>query len=302
MSRGLLHKVRALRKLAEPMRRWAMLALGVFVVAHAGLTNAQSSTASADDVPSLTFDWASIRESAISGSYTMSFTNPPHASLLILRNNPIMNMIVMAYDVPYHGILDAPEWVGSARYTIEAKSDSAVDEKLARMNDQQARLEKQHMLQVLLADRFQLEVRRDTRKGRIYNLVTAKNGPKMSTDLKPPTASQVAWFHGEPVPPLYQFGDGSLGYEFVAHGATTGMLASELGGQLDTSVIDKTGLTGKYDFVLQYDGTVAPSSDDPDAWSPLVTALPKQLGLKLEPAEGPVDVLVIEHIERPSPN
>jgi uncharacterized protein (TIGR03435 family) len=296
-------KGRTKRKLAGLAVCWATLALPVLFLANAGPANAQSPTEGTDYVPTLTFDVASIRESAPSDSFTVSGMNPPHSSLLKLANNTVLDMIVMAYRVDYHRVLGVPDWVSDTRYMLEAKSDSTVDERLAQMNHEQARLEKQHMLQMLLADRFQLKVRRETRVGTVYNLVVAKGGPKMSTDLKPPAADEVARFNGVPVPPIYQFGDGRLGYKFIAHGATMDMLAMGLDGQFDTNVSDKTGLTGKYDFVLQYSRTLpGTSSRDPNAWPPLVTALPEQLGLKLEPYKGPMDVLVIEHIEKPSPN
>jgi uncharacterized protein (TIGR03435 family) len=80
-------------------------------------------------------------------------------------------------------------------------------------------------------------------------------------------------------------------------------LAAALAGQMDTRVFDKTGLTGKYDFVLEYLGTIeGPGDSDPEARLPLVKALPDQLGIKLEPVKGQMDVLVIDHIEKPSPN
>lgn len=81
------------------------------------------------------------------------------------------------------------------------------------------------------------------------------------------------------------------------------MLAHTLKGQMGADVFDKTGLTGTYDFTLQYSGSVpGTESRDLDAWPLLITALPDQLGLKLEPAKGTIQILSVEHIERPSPN
>jgi uncharacterized protein (TIGR03435 family) len=71
---------------------------------------------------------------------------------------------------------------------------------------------------------------------------------------------------------------------------------------MGTSVVDKTGLTGTYDFLLQYHGRGPDASDDPTVWPPLLTAVPDQLGLKMQPAKGEKQFLVIDHIERPSAN
>ncbi len=133
--------------------------------------------------------------------------------------------------------------------------------------------------------------------------MVAKGGAKLSTDLKPPSAEETAEFGDDPVPPVHQSGDGQLGYRYIGHGATMDMLVSALANQMGANVIDKTGLTGKYDFVLKYSGTVpGTESKDPNAWPLMITAIQEQLGLKLEPAKGPDKFLVIDHIEKPSPN
>jgi uncharacterized protein (TIGR03435 family) len=262
-----------------------------------------SATANTGYIPTLTFDVASIRESPPADSITVSFQNPAHSSVLRLTNNRVMDLIVMAYGLPYYNIAGGPDWVRGTLYMIEARSDSSVDEKLARLSDADARREKQHMLQVLLADRFQLKTHWITKEGTNYNLVLAKKGPKLNTDLKPPSAEELARFGNRPVPPIYQQGDGRLGYQFIAHGCSMKILADTLMGQMDAPVTDQTGLAGTYDFTLQYNGTLpGTGSNDPAAWSPLITALPEQLGLRLEPVKGPVEVLSIDHIERPSAN
>jgi len=267
-----------------------------------GQTSAVSS-ADADYVPTMTFDVASVHESPMADSYRVSFQNPPHSSLLRLTNNDILNLLEMAYGVRRSQIEGEPDWARAAMYTVEAKSDSDADEKLAKLPLAQAKLEKQHMLQALLADRFQLRAAWQTREGTIFNLVVEKNGPKFSEKHEPPSPEELAAFGDHPIPPLYQKGDGRLGYQYIAHGASMGDLAAVVGGQMGTDVLDKTGLAGKYDFKLQYSGTVpGTGSRDPDAWPLLLEALPEQLGLKLQPAKGPIKVLVIEHIERPSPN
>ena len=105
------------------------------------------------------------------------------------------------------------------------------------------------------------------------------------------------------MPRLYQRND-EHGYDFVAHGCSISELASMLTGQFGRPVIDKTQLAGKYDFVLKYRGRWDRdrAADDMDPTLPMDQALREELGLKLEPSKGPVKMLVIDHIEKPSEN
>ena len=279
--------------------------------ASAQAAAAASSPADANTsyVATLTFDVASIHESPPADSFMVSARNPAHSSLLRLTNNRAIDLVGMAYGLHYYSIEGAPEWARWTLYMVEAKSDSAADEKLAQLSNEQARLEKQHMLQVLLAERFQLKTHWVTKEGQNYALVVAKNGPKLSADPKPLSAEEKAILGDRPAPPLSQYGDGRLGYQFIGHGCTMKRLADILTGQMQAPVLDQTGLTGVYDFTLKYKGSLPPAtespdpgSQDPEAWPPLITALPEQLGLRLEPVKGTVEVLVIDHIEKPSAN
>ena len=273
------------------------------VCAQSAAATPSPAAANAGYVPALTFDVASIRESPPEDSFRVSFQNPAHSSVLRLTNNTVMDLIANAYGLHYFNIAGGPDWVRGTRYMIEARSDSSVDEKLEHLSNEDARLEKQHMVQALLADRFQLKTHWTTKEGTTYTLVVAKKGPKLSTDLKPPTAEETTRFGGRPLPPLYQQGDGRLGYQFIAHGCSMKFLADMLTGQMGAPVADQTGLAATYDFTLQYNGTLpGTGSSDPAAWPPLITALPEQLGLRLEPVKGPVEVLLIDHIEKPSAN
>ena len=107
----------------------------------------------------------------------------------------------------------------------------------------------------------------------------------------------------KPVPSIYAKGNNHPGYSYVAHGATMEELARMV--DAGTKVIDKTGLTGKYDFTLQYYSTGQEQLFD-DAtlkhWAPVGTALEQQLGLKLVRAKAPLPALVIDHVEMPAEN
>ncbi len=230
--------------------------------------------------------------------------NPAHSSTFSVTNNTAMDIILQSYGVEYFQVFGGPDWIHSTRFMVQAKSDSAVDDQLAKLNDNQARLEKQHMLQMLLAGRFQLKVHQETKMLPGFALVVTKHGLKLQEAKSViPSPEEIKEFGGAKLPPLYQRGDGQRGYEFIAHGCSMKVLAAMLSGQFGTTVLDQTGLTGSYDFTLQYKGTIQDSrTDEPSSWPPLITGLQEQLGLKLESTKGPVETIVIDHIEKPSAN
>ena len=266
---------------------------------------AVKSDTQADYVPSMTFDVASIRESKpdFAAGFTVSFVGPAHSSLVRLTNYDVSNLFAFAYRVDRFQLIGLPEWTNRSYFNVEAKSDESADQRLAKLSDEQARLEKQHMLQVLLAERFKLKVHWETREGSVYDLVIAKSGSKLHPGGSIPlTPDEVHNFGDRKIPALYQRGNGIKGYEYICHSCGLQSVAQALTGQMGQPVIDKTNLTGTYDFVLQYRGRGPDASDDPTVWPPLLTAVPDQLGLKMQPAKGPQQFLVIDHMERPSEN
>jgi len=158
------------------------------------------------------------------------------------------------------------------------------------------------MLQSLLLDRFKLTFHRETKDLAVYALVTGKNGPKLH-------ASETA---GE-MKRQFRIGRGQINLE----GATMAGLADALSNLVGRNVLDRTGISGNYDIKLEWtpdesepsmfkgppaDGAGA-GAPAPDASGPSVfTAIQEQLGLKLEAQKGPVEVMVIEHIEKASEN
>jgi uncharacterized protein (TIGR03435 family) len=153
------------------------------------------------------------------------------------------------------------------------------------------------VLQPLLSERFQLRIHRETRMMNVYSLVVAKGGPKL----------QPAVEDGKP-------GWARYGTQITAHKFDIRRLSSSLAGNLNMPVIDKTGLSGLYDIDLKW--TPDPNRPDfgdvhdpapvqapnPNRPPEIFTALKQQLGLELKAEKGPVEVLVIEHAERPSAN
>jgi uncharacterized protein (TIGR03435 family) len=193
-------------------------------------------------------------------------------------------LIENAFGVKEYQVINAPEWTRSERWTLEIKTT-------APTNMQQ----KFQLLEPLMADRFQLKFHRETRMMPIYSLVIAKGGPK----LRPSDPDER--------------GSMMFGNQIVARKYDITMLARNLAGELNMPVVDKTELTGLYDIDLKWTPDPArPEFGDvrspaelpaPDPNRPeIFTAIREQLGLELKAEKGPVDVIVIDRIERPSPN
>jgi uncharacterized protein (TIGR03435 family) len=209
------------------------------------------------------------------------------------KNHGITTLIAAAYNQSPRAISGVPAWIDSDRFDIVAKAPNEIRPNL---DEQMA------MLRKLLADRFKLTFHREKRDLSFYALTVAKGGSK----LKESTVSPDAFPEG---PPPLIFVLAPQVVKLPGRNATMAELASVMQrAALDHPVVDKTGLSGRYDFDLewapdetQFGGAIPKSADDsgrPD----LFKALQEQLGLKLEATKGPVDVLVIDHVERPSEN
>jgi bla regulator protein blaR1 len=250
---------------------------------------------------------------------------------------PTLRMLIrLAYDVQDSQIVGGPSWIIRDRFDIQAKADSSIDAEMRKLPPDQARLVKEHMLQSLLADRFKLTLHRETRNMPIYALVVAKNGPKLQESK---VGSAVPHGGGGPGGLVrMRFGGGEQ--EITSQGTSMSFLAQLLSQQLGRMVVDKTGLSGHYDFTLKWTPDIgrgemvggpgpggpgpgapgpgvggggpsaagmAPASDSPDSSSDasgpsVFTAVQQQLGLRLKPEKGPVEVLVIDRVEQPSAN
>jgi len=268
---------------------------------------ASSELARAPYVATMTFDVASVRENReaeMTRSWSMSAPFVQNSTTLRAINWTIESLIQTAYGVDRFQVVGYPEWPIPTLFVIEAKGDSDADAKMATLTDEQQWAEHRHMMQALLEDRFKLKTHWETREGDIYNLVVAKSGPKLGAQGSMPwPADELKRYGNHPPPSIYQKNDGQA-YDFIAHGASIGDLVKTLTGQFGRPVIDKTSLTGKFDFVLKYKGSRDRDRpvDDLDPTPPLDQGLQNELGLKVEPAKGPMKALVIDHIEKPSEN
>ena len=227
---------------------------------------------------------------------------------------PLIMFIQSAYGIfDADRISGAPSWPNSERFDIDAKMDGAAIDALKNLSPADRTLARQQMLQKLLADRFKLTIHHETKELPAYTLVIAKTGSKLQEGKPGDTyANGYRDSGGRGGPGTVQIkGRGGL----VAQGAPIVNLAGMLSWLLGHNVVDRTGLTGKYDFTLQWtpdEGespmlsnatSAANAQPPPDPNGPsLFMALQDQLGLKLESKKGPVEIIVIDHLERPSGN
>jgi uncharacterized protein (TIGR03435 family) len=249
--------------------------------------------------PTLTFDVATIRPVQPSdANFHASVSSPPHSSRFEVTSLPIKAVIQIAYgfDAP---VVGAPDWVGNTFYTIQARSEEAADARLAKLTVNEVRLEKRKALRVLLAERFGLKTHLETRNSSIYNLVVDKGGVKMQ--LVPPPPPPADGEAPPPPPPTDVQTHGSQhGLQFVATNASMRAVAGVLSAMVEVPVVDKTGLTGFYNYTLQFGRDW--SDHDPDSWPSIFTAVQEQLGLKLEAVHESVPNLVIDNITKPTEN
>ena len=200
---------------------------------------------------------------------------------------PLNTLLYNAYniDIRVNQVVGLPSWADSEPYDVEAKVDADTADAWKKLGDKERWKREQPMLQALLADRCKLKVHFETKELPVYDLVIAKGGLKMK-EAKP---------------------DEQVSEELTAESRLTGhaiaidTLAFILEGTDGRLIVDKTGLGEKrFDFDLQWTPDDQPMTAD--SGPSLFTALEEQLGLKLAPSKGPVNVLVIDHMEKPSPN
>lgn len=231
------------------------------------------------------FDVATIRLNNTDRGGVQILLTPDGVSL---TNIPVQYMLGKTFGVQDEQILGVPDALKHARYDIQAK---VADEDIPKMKTL-TYVQKLAMLRPLLADRFALKFHLETREMPIYLLVVAKGRTKIKEWKRPDSLAQDV-----PAPHrLLRNGDTRI----ESQATTMSDLALQLSSILDRMVIDKTGLKENYDYSLEW--AQDDSNQATDTRPSLFAALQEQLGLKLESAKGPVDVVVIDHIEPPSSN
>ena len=198
-------------------------------------------------------------------------------------NCPVSYMIMQAFGINDYQLIGGPSWI-SDRYDVSAKPGAATFA--------QGRL----MLQTLLEDRFHLKAHREQREQTEYALTIAKGGHK----LQEPKEARCPEGSSAGATPCGRLSWSSS--QLAGRRAPMEMLTFVLSQQVRRKVVDETGLKGPFDMTLRWTPENAAAQATADAPPPLETALQEQMGLKLQPRKGLTDVVVVDHIERPTEN
>jgi uncharacterized protein (TIGR03435 family) len=232
-----------------------------------------AATLGAQQAP-VAFEVASIRPDSSEDRGASSQNTTPGGRFVATDVSPKLLLIRAFGVVPAQ--IEGPEWLEADRYDVTAKADTSRE-----LSPDEIR----PMLRKLMEDRLALRYHRETKTLPVYSLTVAKTGMKMTE-------------HTGADGPSTTFRNQSGKLILSARKQSTAHLALLLGQRLDRTVIDNTGLTGEYDLSLEWAADEAADSSLPS----IFTALQEQLGLKLESTKGPVEVIVIDHVERPSEN
>jgi len=193
----------------------------------------------------------------------------------------VESMLIVGYGMHKKQIVNAPDWI-----TTELWDVMGVPDVPGNPNSKQF----QSMIRKILTERFGLKAHTETRELPVYALRVAKGGPKLTKSASDPNAPMNE-------EDLYNGGQRTIQMTNV----TIPGLALDLMFYMDRPVVDQTALAGRYDFTLKWAPDDSPTSDA-NALPVIFTAIQEQLGLKLQPVKAQADVLVIDHVERPSAN
>ncbi len=266
----------------------------------------------------LTFDVVSVKRSAPDAGASIFGGGRGQFRAI---NVPVRVTVTNAWNLRDHQLVGAPAWLAADRFDINAREPEGT------FTDEQRR----QMMQAMLIDRFKLKAHLETRDLPIYNLVLLRADGRLGPELKPTTVDCAALRKeraaagaapaapprqtpniNERVPCNQRMFFGPQEATINASGMTLERIAATLGTYTDRTVVDKTGLTGEYDILLKFrpeaggplgGGLAPPLSATADLASDLASlsvAVREQLGLRLEPARGPVQVLVIDSISPPT--
>jgi uncharacterized protein (TIGR03435 family) len=286
------------------------LPLAVAAAAFTALTAYPPVQAAPQATEQPAFEVASVKPNKGDGP-TESGTQP--GGRLTMVNVPLRFLIRSAYQVQDDQIVEAPGWIAAEHFDVLAKAPGEIPPPTpARPGPLPL------MMRSLLAERFKLAVHRETREFPAYALRLARRDGRLGAQLRPSTVdcAALAATRGAGTPPPVgngrpQCGIRAAGGQMMAGGMPLSQLTTLLSSMVQRVVIDKTGLNGNFDFELKWtpdrvpsgapSGIPAERANDPDAPS-IFTALQEQLGLRLESTTNLVEVLVIDHVERPTPD
>jgi len=236
---------------------------------------------------SLTFEVATIK---LSNPDTPGKLFTVRGRQVLTINTTLNDLIVFAYDLHQKQIAGGPDWAESQKYDVTGQPEAPGIPSIVQLRG---------MIRQLLTDRFKLAFHRDKREMPVYAIVVGPNGHKLTKNDANPNG----------LPGLIFRGLGNLPVSNATMADFAGVLQSAV---MDRPVVDKTGLTGRWDFAIRWTpdesqfgglGVRVPApTNDANAPPGIFTAFTEQLGLKLDPTRAPVDVLVIDKVEKPSEN
>jgi uncharacterized protein (TIGR03435 family) len=267
-----------------------VIVAGLAMILSAGLNRAQT--------PAPAFDVASVKRNATGAQDEQVRVMP--GGRLEIRNTTLRMLVQESYRAMPFQISGGPRWMDASRFDIVAQADADMGADALFLR-----------LKTLLEDRFALKVHREVREQAVYLLTAAKNGPKLehaegTCAPRDPNHPERRPQPGERSPDYC--GNMNRGRQSLEgrgeklsdqNGFTLGTLTGQLSSILDRPVLDRTGLTGIFNFRLQW---MPEQAGDAAASPSIFTALQEQLGLKLEAGKGPVELLVIDQAEEPSEN
>jgi bla regulator protein blaR1 len=293
----------------------APIAVGIFNAAPVRAQEQESAAA-----PAFAFDEASVKASRPDDNQSRMEIQP---GSFVATNATLKTVIALAYGVQDYQLAGVPDWVNTAKFDIEARwkeSPAAAPALLVDPHSGNAQfvasgrsdssvapppplplppggaashtrpIQLQTMLQKLLAERFNLRLNHESREMPVYNLVVSDSGSKLTpTPSSPPPPETPS---GKSMISIHSGMRGG-NHELMFTNTSSAVFADLLSQQIGRKVLDKTGLTGQFDISLEW----GKGESEPDQIS---AALEEQLGLKIEPDQAPVDVLVIDQVERPA--
>ncbi len=240
----------------------------------------------AASTPPITFEVTSVKPSkaGTTSSHSSMDNGRFTASNVTLKNL----MAYTAFNVPEPRILGGPKWLGTARFDIEAKLDATTLDRWNHLDRHQHGLAGQALFQHLLADRFHLRYHWETRTLPIYALVPAKTGPRLHPSTQTDADTDT--------------NDGNITAKGITLVDLARTLTQELSSDLGRVVIDQTNLPGRFDLTLTWTPDTGNGAPPTDTGPSLFTAIQEQLGLKLTPTRGPVQILLIDQLDLPTPD
>jgi len=267
---------------------------------------AAPSSPTTDATPAPSFDAATIKpHSPEARSSWVGIRDTPDGLNAI--STTLQNLIHSAYGLQiFDQISGAPDWAKADMFDMQAKMSETDIAGMQKLSSAEATARRQLMLQALLAERFKLKVHSEAKQVPVFELVVAKANPKLKDAATDASDTLRKDKDGKPMTGIFFLNDTS-----VAQGQSMKSLATLLSAPfafVGRPVIDKTGLTGTYDFTLNWSvqtaplvngvGTYSTPSDD----APSIFGALQEVGLKLQPATGPIEIIVIDHAEHPTEN